>query len=51
MQPETDATTEPLTLADIKAAIKKIENEPLRPDYYEDSPEMRRALGIGGDDE
>ena len=51
MTSETEATTEPLTVADIKAAIKKMEDEPLRPDYYEDSPEMRRVLGIGGTDE
>ena len=50
MTPETEATTEPLTLDDIKAAIKKMEDEPPRLDYYEDSPEMRRALGIGGDE-
>lgn len=50
MKPETEATTEPLTVADVKAATKKMEDEPPRPDYYEDGPEMRRALRVGGSD-
>ena len=31
---------------DFRKAICKLEAEPLRPDLYYDSPEMRDALGI-----
>ncbi len=41
-----EATTEPLTADDIRAAAKALFDAPLRPDLYQDGPAMRRALGI-----
>ena len=47
---EVDRTAEsshdPITIDELKAAIKRVENEPPRPDVYQDSPEMRKALGV-----
>lgn len=41
-----EATTEPLTREDLEAAIAAAEATEPQPDYYEDSPAMRRALGV-----
>jgi len=45
----TAVSTEPLTAEVLRSALKAAENEPLRPDLYEDGPHMRKALGIEED--
>ena len=42
----SDTTDGPLTEEDIREAIAAAEATEPKPDYYQDGPEMRRALGI-----
>ncbi len=41
-----ETTTAPLTADDLRAAAKKMFDTPMQPDLYQDSPAMRKALGI-----